>query len=64
MINIIVKLQKEGIHNWDKCPFDEVDYLQYPHRHIFHIVCKKKVTHEDRDIEIIMQSLVVGVVKC
>ncbi len=52
--NIIVKLQKEGIHFWADCPFEEVDYLQYAHRHIFHIVCKKEVTHDDRDIEIIM----------
>lgn len=52
-INIIVKLQVEGIHHWPECPIVEVDFLKYPHRHIFHITCKKQVSHEDRDIEII-----------
>ena len=52
--NIIVKIQKEGIHYWKDCDLEEVDYLQYAHRHIFHIVCKKEVNHDDRDIEIIM----------
>jgi hypothetical protein len=55
---IIVKLQFEALHNWpgvveaipDK---SHVHFLQYPHRHIFHITCEKTVTHADRDIEII-----------
>jgi hypothetical protein len=53
-MNIIVKLQKEGIHFWKDCPLEEVDYLANAHRHIFHITCKKEVKHGDRDIEIIM----------
>lgn len=54
--NIIVTLQIEGIHRWPKALelFPEVKYLSDPHRHIFHIVAKKKVNHDDRDIEIIM----------
>jgi len=56
--SIIVKLQYEALHNWpgvvevipDK---SHVHFLQYPHRHIFHITCEKTVTHQDRDIEII-----------
>lgn len=51
--NIVVRLQVEGIHNWPDCPIKEVAFLKYPHRHIFHIECKKEVTHLDRDIEII-----------
>lgn len=52
-IQVIVKLQVEGTHNWPGCPIEEVDYLKHPHRHMFHIEARKKVTHEDRDVEII-----------
>ena len=51
--NIIVNLQVEGFHNWPDAP-SEVAFLRAPHRHIFHICCKKHVTHNDRDIEIIL----------
>lgn len=44
----------EGIHCWPGCPFDEVKYLRDPHRHVFHIVAKKQVFHDDRDVEFIM----------
>jgi len=46
-------LQIEGTHNWPNCPFDEVDYLRVPHRHIFHIKAYAEVNHDDRDIEFI-----------
>jgi len=52
--NIIINLQYEAIHNWPDCDIKEVEFLKYPHRHIFHICCKKEVKHNDRDIEIIM----------
>ena len=47
-------LQVEATHNWPHCPFDEVDYLRVPHRHIFHIKAHKLVSHGDRDQEFIM----------
>jgi len=47
-------LQIEGTHNWPGCPFEEVDYLRVPHRHMFHIKAHKLVTHSDRDVEFIM----------
>lgn len=53
-INIRIKLFVEGIHCWSECPIPEVSFLRNPHRHIFHITCQKEVTHNDRDIEIIM----------
>ena len=52
---IEVNLQHEASHFWrdaDKIP--EVHYLRYPHRHIFHIRLRKAVSHNDRDVEIIM----------
>lgn len=51
---VIVRLCIEGTHNWSTCNIEEVIYLKNKHRHIFHIECRKEVTHSDRDIEIIM----------
>jgi len=51
--SIIVNLQIDAIHNWPTCNVEGVDFLKYPHRHVFHITCKKRVWHSDRDIEII-----------
>lgn len=50
---IKAKIQFEGIHNWTNCPLPEVDFLKYPHRHIFTIFAKKEVNHLDRDVEFI-----------
>ena len=57
--NIVVKLQYEATHNWPKVAevlpdLPEIHFLQYPHRHIFHITMEKTVTHSDRDVEIIL----------
>lgn len=57
--NIVVKLQYEATHNWPKVAevlpdLPEIHFLQYPHRHIFHITIEKAVTHSDRDVEIIL----------
>lgn len=51
--NVIVSLQVEGTHQWDACNKAEVNYLANEHRHIFYIKAKKRVSHGDRDIEII-----------
>ena len=54
--NVIVTLQVEGTHNWplaSQIAGEEVNYLDNPHRHIFYILCKKEVSHSDRDIEFI-----------
>lgn len=50
---ICINLQIEGIHYWKDCDIEEVEYLKYPHRHIFYIEIHKEVNHNDRDIEII-----------
>jgi len=52
-IKIVLNLNIEGIHYWKDCDIEEVMFLQYPHRHIFHIEVQKQVSHADRDIEII-----------
>lgn len=43
----------EGIHNWPNCNIPEVQYLAYPHRHMFGFKAFKTVHHDDRDIEFI-----------
>lgn len=50
---VIVKLQVEGTHRWKDCNIEEVSFLRDFHRHIFYITCKKQVTDDDRQVEII-----------
>ena len=59
---IKVSFQKEGIHKFpgaDTDPkyatgnWDDVSFLGYPHRHIFHFYVTLGVTHNDRDVEFI-----------
>jgi hypothetical protein len=52
-IQIVITIQVEGFHNWPEAP-SEVSFLADRHRHIFHIKCWKSVSHDDRDIEIIL----------
>lgn len=51
--NIIITLQVEGFHYWVNAP-EEVAFLRDNHRHIFHYEVEKEVSHDDRDVEIIM----------
>ena len=48
--NVWVTFQKEGIHKYPDAP-DEVDFLRYPHRHIFKFKVQIEVYTDDRDIE-------------
>lgn len=50
---IFVKFQKEGIHKYPDAP-DGVEFLRYPHRHMFHFTVTIEVFHDDRDIEFIL----------
>lgn len=51
---IVVNLNFEGLHKWNDCPLEDVKFLRNEHRHIFYVEIIKKVSHNDRDIEIIM----------
>lgn len=53
---IVIKTSFEAIHRWENCPFEEVAYLRKPHRHVFHVVVKWEVFHNDRDKEFIMMK--------
>jgi len=50
---IVINLRHEATHYWKDCNLSDVEYLKHPHRHEFHITCKKVVDHKDRDIEFI-----------
>lgn len=54
---IYVKFQKEGIHKYpqaaEDCRLSDVNFLAYPHRHMFHFKIGIEVFHEDREIEFI-----------
>ena len=58
---IWVTFRKEGIHKYPAAlddpklstgDWDDVSFLGYPHRHIFHFKVAISVTHNDRDIEL------------
>lgn len=62
---IWVTFQKEGIHKYPAAlddpklatgDWDDVSFLGYPHRHIFHFKVGIDVFHNDRDIEFIQFS--------
>ena len=50
---IEVKLDLEGLHQWQECPINEVSYLKYLHRHRFVNRARRQVSHEQRDVEFI-----------
>ena len=59
---IWVTFRKEGIHRYPAAAVREdlnttdeydVNFLSYPHRHIFHFRVWLSVTHNDRDVEFI-----------
>lgn len=54
---IWVTFQKEGIHRYPGAAtapeLQDVNFLSYPHRHIFHFKVWIEVFHDDRDIEFI-----------
>lgn len=52
---IWVTFQKEGIHQYPAAKdLKGVEFLQHPHRHIFHFKVWLQVFHDDRDVEFIL----------
>lgn len=51
--DIFVTFQLAGIHSYLNAP-EQVSYLRYPHRHMFHFKVKLEVFHNNRDIEFII----------
>lgn len=52
---VYVRCQFEGFHRWENAP-DEVAFLRYRHRHVFHVRAQWKVNNPDREIEFILQK--------
>ena len=52
--SVVVQFRFEGVHYWPECPIPEVSFLRHPHRHEFHVRIEKAVSHNDREVEIIM----------
>lgn len=51
---IVITYTFAGIHRWPNAPQDVAErYLIHPHRHLFHVAAKKRVTELDREIEFI-----------
>lgn len=53
MTLIYVKFQREGIHYYPNAP-EGVEFLRYPHRHMFHFNVAIQVFEDDREIEFIL----------
>ena len=55
---IWVTFEKEGLHKYPAALTDpalkDVEFLGYPHRHMFKFKVWIEVTHDDRDIEFIL----------
>ena len=50
---IWITTQFEGFHKYPAAP-EGVEFLQYEHRHMFHLKIWIEVFHNDRDIEFIL----------
>lgn len=52
---IWITFTKEGIHKYPAAAgLPGVEFLQHPHRHIFHFRVELDVMHDDRDVEFIL----------
>jgi hypothetical protein len=52
---IRISFQKEGIHKYPAAKdLKGVEFLQYPHRHIFYFYVQLQVFHDDREVEFIL----------
>jgi hypothetical protein len=50
---VVIRTQREAFHQYEEAP-DEVAFLRYPHRHIFHFTAKIQVSGADRELEFFM----------
>ena len=52
---VILDFDIEGLHWWDQAP-EQVEFLKWPHRHLFQIRVGYDVSHGDREKEIFIQT--------
>lgn len=51
---IMIRTSFPGIHNWPEASQfagKDVQFLEHPHRHTFHVKASLSVTHDDRQVE-------------
>jgi hypothetical protein len=53
--SVILDFEVEGYHKYPSAP-KQVEFLKYPHRHLFQIKAYYKVTDLDREKEIFIQT--------
>lgn len=51
---VYCSFQLAGLHCWPECPHEEVYFLRFLHRHMFHFRCHKTVDHSNRSTEFII----------
>lgn len=52
MMMVIAKVFHECLHHWPEAPYP-VEYLKYPHRHVFEFTVWVEVVHYNRQVEVI-----------
>lgn len=52
MIEVVINTSFEAQHYWPEAPAD-VAFLKSIHRHVFHVRATQRVSHTNREIEII-----------
>lgn len=53
-IQVEAKVTFQGFHRWPEAPSKEIGYLRSPHRHLFVVRARKRVTSDDRETEFIL----------
>jgi hypothetical protein len=56
-----IKTDFEATHNWPECPFKDVEFLKYPHRHKI-LIDVAISTDGDREIEFYMLKMIVDMI--
>jgi hypothetical protein len=54
--NIVITTRFPAVHNWPDCNSAPVDFLQYPHRHLFHVTVKWRVAGVNRELEFLTKK--------
>lgn len=52
---VIINIEIEGFHNYPEAPL-QVEFLKYPHRHLFSVKAGYKVKDDNREKEIFIQQ--------
>lgn len=51
---VMITTQFEGVHKWKDCPYEDVAFLRYYHRHRFVVRVGVRVEGSNREVEFFM----------